>query len=710
MKEKQNNKSKKIELTFVSNLSDQKFIGEQSGNHDGDKFIESLNTKIAEILTNTMENFGNDWIVSFENLIIKLKFREAYEILNSNQDRLQFCTNTNVLNLLLKMDLEILNKVERLNFLKNAIALSHKFHLPHITSNYVNRILHEFSSELEPLLLENLELEQANQAARDKKFNLAYNLYNQILTKTAENSTKAWIYRGLSIIAPTPTEYERYAMLSFDLFLTSGNKEQAITELIGLSNFYFNIDPEKCIFYINEAINILQPDNPLNKERQGSLRFHLAKTYLEQNKIEKAKSAIDESINLRENLIGNLQELCSTYYLAKEISQKLGNNDEVQLYSEKIDKIHQSINDPIFNLKIEVITSIENFKTIPIEFLSKIENQPDVSLIISSYILFGLNKNLPNHERFKFLDLAIEEISKIKIDTEILSLAYYSLGKLYKEDNNSPKSIEFILKSLDIHPYRLSAIADLINLYIEMELWSDLTKFLNSKIEIYGEYSHLNYLKALALHKNGNETEALALLSKLDGDQNLKPKIDDLILECVKNGGTKPVFQSIVKPNSFNIFDFRSILCECAESISTKSRMHFWKYNKEKRKHSWIQSPEETAKQLIIQYLTGKLSYIDFEILEEIKVSAGRMDLYIKGATQSFIIELKICGESYSSTYALTGEDQLLHYMKGKKLYTAFLFVFDGRTRDQGKHFIETKSIGEYTIYTIVCDLNPNVL
>ena len=83
------------------------------------------------------------------------------------------------------------------------------------------------------------------------------------------------------------------------------------------------------------------------------------------------------------------------------------------------------------------------------------------------------------------------------------------------------------------------------------------------------------------------------------------------------------------------------------------------------------------------------------EPFEEIVAGAGRIDLYLKFAGGlSIVVEIKMCGGSYSSAYAAAGEQQITHYMENKGTKLGYLLVFDGRTRDFGKRVLSGRRSG----------------
>ena len=95
------------------------------------------------------------------------------------------------------------------------------------------------------------------------------------------------------------------------------------------------------------------------------------------------------------------------------------------------------------------------------------------------------------------------------------------------------------------------------------------------------------------------------------------------------------------------------------------------------------------------------------ELFEEIAAGAGRIDLYVKlEGRLSIVVEIKMCGGSYSSAYAAEGEQQIRHYMENKGTKLGYLVVFDGRARMFGKPVLSGRRTG-YTVIERFVDVRP---
>ncbi|MCT8335890.1 hypothetical protein NUH30_19540 [Leptospira sp. 85282-16] len=707
MNNSNNEKTHNVELTFdmkTGKTIGQSFPGEQ------DPLIKRINQDITEIIKNTFSNIGNNWILEFQTLINNKEFVKACEYLFQNESMLNFCNDKTAINSILLMDLNVLTKNQKFEYLKIAIILGGKLKSNLLLDGYIDILLSEYLAELDNNFIEALRLEKANNAARQKNNNLAYILYNDLLkTETLSDEAKGWAYRGLSLISMTKEDFESNTLQSLEWFLSSGNKHEAISNLISLSDSNYSIDPAKTIQYINEALELINPDTGFKKEILGSLYFKLAQTQFDMGEFEKSNKAINDSIIYRKDLTGNKEELHSTYSLALAIETQLGNTNKIAQIELELEKIAQEIQDFQFKLRIEILNSLKEKQYIDQKLFEKVKEFANNDVIATFYILMALDKTLDFEKKFDFLDLAYKKLSEINDKSKILSLYHFAAAETYEQYGDKKQAVEHLRKGLDLDPYRLVSIKKYLNFLQEDDQWPELVEFISLKQKIYESSNYLLYLKAYGLFKLTKYNESLKILQEIPNDINIQDKTEKLIVECVQKGAI-PVYQ-LNPPTSqvISLFQIKEALMKIAENISSSSRMSFWKTDSDGKISSWVNSPENFGKQLLIQSLQAYFYNANFEILDEIRIDAGRIDLYIISGNFRFIIELKMCGHHYSSTYAISGEDQLLHYMKGKNLYTSFLFVFDGRKIEQGKYFTETNSIENFTIYNIICNLNPNI-
>lgn len=241
--------------------------------------------------------------------------------------------------------------------------------------------------------------------------------------------------------------------------------------------------------------------------------------------------------------------------------------------------------------------------------------------------------------------------------------------------------------------------------------WKEAEEFLKVRVDFSGEHSGLCFTYAKTLFENQKYELALKYFKKSNRSIEV---VKNYIVECIQNIDDDDLRSHQNEKNfpgqSITAEQFYDVLVNFSRSISAHNRMHFWDRSKETGKYKWTKNPEEISKQLLISFLNGKFGEGAVEIIQEPRAGAGFIDLYVllPGGLK-VIIELKMCGKGYSSTYALSGESQIIHYQTNKSANLGFLVVFDARVRDYGKHFKRLQSIDNHTIYSIAVDMRPEI-
>ncbi len=257
----------------------------------------------------------------------------------------------------------------------------------------------------------------------------------------------------------------------------------------------------------------------------------------------------------------------------------------------------------------------------------------------------------------------------------------------------------------------INAVQSCASLLFKENRWEELEKLSKSQIDMFGYAPNLFYIYGKSLFEQKNYLEAIKIFNKCKIDLDFN--IDQLIIECTENISEDKLYSisSIDAPIKYSLEKFENDLDSVLRSISDNSRMIFWKYDKDSKKHIWDKKPEEIAKHLVIQGLVNKYSKNEFEIIEEVPTGPGRIDLYIILPNRMrVILELKMCGSNYSSGYALSGNDQLISYLDTKHQRLGYLVVFDGRKRDFSNGLNKLQYFGNKTIISKAVDIRPVIL
>jgi hypothetical protein len=68
-----------------------------------------------------------------------------------------------------------------------------------------------------------------------------------------------------------------------------------------------------------------------------------------------------------------------------------------------------------------------------------------------------------------------------------------------------------------------------------------------------------------------------------------------------------------------------------------------------------------------------------------------------------------MCGFGYSSGYASSGEEQILHYMENRNTHLGYLVVFDARLDKNGSRLLGVRPTDTFTVIEKIVDVRPRV-
>jgi len=699
-------KDKTNEFKFEIDLKSNVMVG--STDNDIDKLSMNISNAMQRAWVEISEN---RWIDDFSELLNENKIVEAYSIFEKNKGLLQFVSDKTILEKLRKLNVSFLNKEQKKDFLSLIIAVAGKLNQRDIQSEkIIDAYLKEYKNEIEIELILNLKLEKANISASNGHYNQAVARYKKLLSyENMEDSTKSWVYRGLSKISNNNDDYIRYSELAIDTFLVDGNKKEAIKDIVALSDFESKVDANKALKRLNFAIDILGTESLLDKEFTASLKHKKAQLLYDLNILDKALIEIEEACNLRRGLIANELYLHASVSLASLILSKTDDIDKKAKYDRELLQLSQSIKDENFLIRQELSNIFSKKENIPKELIEKLIEQKDDMSLCAVYMYIYTIADFYDDESIALIDKAIDLAQQIN-ENNLLSTIYLTIADKNHKHNSIEDAFVAYKKSLEYNPFNFTAYQNGTNMLFENKRFTEVELFLERQINFIGELPNICFFYAKALFENKKYQLALKYFKK----SNRSEEVDRYILQCVTNDeiNIEIIEKSESSLENFNITlsEFKEALEEFSVSIRQDTRMFFWKYDKEKKKYKWTEKPEELSKQLLINFLNGKFGVNSIEILQEPRAGAGFIDLYILLAGGlKVIIELKMCGAGYSSTYAISGKSQIVHYAENKNTNVGFLIVLDSRIRDYGKSFQSIQSVNNILIHTIVIDVRSKI-
>lgn len=689
------------EIKFEIDLQSTTIVGHT------DNSLDDLDSRIATSIKQAFASMAkNEWIDEFCRKVEQHDVDGAYKIFVINEAFLIHAIDKDILLKLRLLNVKLLDIEQRKKFLICIIALAGKMHQrDELLEQQIDALLNEYKNELDKEFILNLKLEKANISASKNLYHQAITRYKKLLEdKEMESSTKAWIYQGLSMLSNNDEDFIAYTTLAIDTFLESGQKKEAIHNIVKLSDFKSKTDADEALKELDYAIKIMGEESLLDKEYTASLRHRKAQFLYNRNSLDKALIEVEEACLLRRGLVGSEVALYATLSLGGTIAQRLSNIDKQQKYENESIEISKLIQDDNFSFRQELLSCIEQNSQIPKSLIVKAEEDKDKHLLCCIYMYEYSRADDENDESIELIDKAILLAKELK-DELLLSELYMAIAGKKRQKKHIQDALIAYKKSLDYNPLNTGSYQNCICMLFENKCYKDAEPFLKKQIEVIGELPNICFYYAKALFENKNYTLALQYFKK--SNPSLEG-IDTYILECVKKMDSWEITDIPIptQPKIISREKFFNALHEFGISVSQDSRMSFWKYDKDIKKYKWTQSPEDHAKHLLINFLNGKFGKNSIEIIQEPRAGAGFIDLYIllEGGLK-VVLELKMCGGSYSSTYALSGESQIIHYAKNKNTHIGYLVVFDARINDFGKDFIDVQTVDNIVIHTIAIDV-----
>ena len=681
-----------------------------------DEIQSNSHIEIASRIINRIQDVfnsdGSDWINDYLNYIKDNRLIKAFNLLEKKSFFLKRPISSGFFNDLFKLDYKKLPKKKQYSFLNRMISLGYYSKFYKEIEPLVEIVLDEFKCFFDKeaqgayyLTKSDIYIKTGNQLSANM-------LLNNIINDSEYSDTlKAFANRQLSWLCTLDKDKLIYIERAHDLFLVTGYKREAIEELIGAYDILLSNSPDIALSKIDLAIQLLESESIINREISAFLYIKKATVLYMQKSYNESFKEVEKAIDLQNDMIGNETTKYSIFTFAEELMRIIGNREKQNEFSRIAILLKNRLqNDNYMNIKFSLEEAANMDKVISDELKEKVMKNGAPDQQFGFYLFSALNKNTPYEEKLIFLDKALQIQEKNLPNGIEKSLVYTVIAEIYNEHNDIVKAIEWYEKAFSIAPYDKVILQNYIHLLEKSNSWDRLENICGLYIKIVGYFPNLYYVYGKSLLNQSKYEEAFVAFGKCKNDLNFS--IDKEIIECSEHISYSTSITELVSSEKkrINKDDFLNAAKEVTDAISQKSRMHLWKYEKKTKSYKWVSKPEEEVKNLFIQGIIQKYNSNYFEIIDEVKTGAGRIDLYvIIGSYLKIIIELKICGCGYSSNYANSGQKQLVGYLESKNLFYGVLIVFDGRIRDFSKGFKQVISIDNRTINTIVVDMRPKV-
>jgi tetratricopeptide (TPR) repeat protein len=481
-----------------------------------------------------------------------------------------------------------------------------------------------------------------------------------------------------------------------------------------LANILMRTEPGEAIKALNEMVAVLDREGLNDRHIRG------AALHARANRLAKLQMHADafrdatEAVEMQRGLLGAEEEFISSLHLARIEASLIGETDRASAFAVEAARLTDELKIPHFQLaeRVEALANAFDSKTAE-DLLRDAETAKNLEIIAGVRVLQAtMDPAFTDMQRLERLEETHTRLVPAYGRKSRLHPVSHAIAQQLLKMGELQRAVEWFRNILARDPHDNAASANLVNTLWKMEKWGEAAIFIKQQLDLHAERPGMLYAYGKSLFESGELSGAIAALTRslALGENNEVVRTQALALRerALELGGTLiPQPQPKAASGPVTRQEFEAALIAFGRAVSMMRRMAFWRREKGGARQ-WIARPERTAQDLLHMYLQAKFAE-RVELYEEILVGAGRIDLYVKLAGGvSIIVELKMCGGSYSSAYAAAGEHQITHYMKNKGTNLGYLVVFDGRTRMQGTPVL-SRSSRDYTVIEYSVDVSPEV-
>lgn len=529
---------------------------------------------------------------------------------------------------------------------------------------------------------------------------------------------RGWIWRNLANALPrTSSEAIRAARLSVDAFLEAGEKREAATSMLLLSELLEYEGPIAAVEQLKDMLKLIEANGVVEDVLRSSIYHSLAAQYLKLRSFELGLKAAMEAVSLLRGVAGAERDLVCCLNLSAILAKNCAELELFESLSSEAMALESKGAAEEYALARRITKLFEEFNTAEAEEVRTLAAESgNLDLITLCEVTIAVSDpDLGALARLRKLEAVVVKLERAKSSPEAKHPAMLAIVKILREEGRLDRAVLWLKRILLEQPLNLDARDTLLQVLWDSEAWGDAAIFTKEQIALHGELPGLLWVHGKSLLEAGEFNGALSAfmqaLSKVEADNPMRADI----LECRERALTLGATLPIVAPRDQGVRPIlKEELLEAFEQfskfISADKRMTFWFRPDPKEDYKWVSHPEKRAQDLFHTFL--KARFLDrISIFEELDTGAGRLDIYLKlDGGLAVIVELKMCGFGYSSTYAAAGEGQIQHYMANRSSSIGYLLVLDARLKDNGGRLMSDLSQAANTIYEIFVDMRPRVV
>lgn len=680
---------------------------------------ESLASEVAARIADVFRRPPDELTAHIERLVAEGRHSEAALAMRDPAEFHAFGPpDAKLLRALRSIDASALGAEDRRELLRSRWKVACAVHEFKVAAEDAAALLQD-GGEATPDERANLKMTLGLAAAESGRHETAITIFRGLLAEPSAlpHSTRGWAYRNLALsLDPESPEFVRCCRLSSDAFLAAGQRVDAASSLIIVAEHRLYEETDEALAIWEELEAWFDASDPRSRELRASLAHMRGVRLLRLHQVEDALQAARRAVELRRGLLLVEPQLASSLHLASIAAGKLNLAQESAQYAREAEELEDRIDAGEPSLRRRVIGLAKRYDAQEAEAVLTLARRGDEPGLVA-YALVSKSQGeaeLSDAERLDLLEEALEWSGRDGSSDSDRAHVYLAMALELTRQGEYTRAIPWYEKTLAIEPLLQVARQNYLSLLWELKRWREAAAFSARQLEKFGETASLLYVCGRSYAEAGEPTAALSYLRRARrlaaDEEELRLAVDTWIDRALDAGGTvsaedpaEGASQSPVERRQFE-----ASLEEFGAFIQASMRPSFWRAH-EGKGHAWIASPEAHASALLQVFLKGKFG-ARIEILREIGLGAGRADLLLRfRGGLSLVVELKMCGEGYSSTYALGGTEQVVHYLDNQGTNLGYLVVFDARRRDFAQGIERVSRIGPHTVITVFTDVRMEV-
>ncbi|WHT78537.1 hypothetical protein QMY54_03322 [Pseudomonas rhodesiae] len=504
--------------------------------------------------------------------------------------------------------------------------------------------------------------------------------------------------------------------MSIDAFLEAGDKREAATSIMLLSRLLEFEGPSAAIEQLNKMLEVIAVNGLIEDALRSSIYHSLALQLYNLRSFSTALEAALESVSLLRGVVGAKKELISSLNLASVLAEKCLDVELSQRLNLEAVGLEEEGSNEKYVLARRIELLFRDFDLVAAEDIrTKAHQTGDSDLIAAIEVATAVSDpGLDSTARLRRLESLVIRLNREKASPEAKYPAMSAIVMVLRRDGKLDRAAIWLRKILADQPINLDARDQLLHVLWASEAWGDAAIFTKEQIDLHGELPGMLFAHGKSLLEAGDLSGALSVfmraLKKVEVDNPLRDTILEFRERALDLGG-----EILAAAPSINVVkpilreELADAFQEFSNFISGDKRMGFWYRPKPQEDYKWVSHPEKRAQDLFHTFVKARFLH-RVSVFEELDTGAGRLDIYLKlDGGLSVIVELKMCGFGYPTSYAVAGEGQIQHYMDNRESHLGYLLVFDSRLNKNKDPLLPDMASSSRTIYEILVDVRPRV-